>query len=95
MGLKLRYNYIDLKYDLFRSRKRASTVSITVLPAARNFLRHQTKINIKQYTRQVAEYRGQVGITSGSGFKSLPEDRQLNLDIFACYGLDSREIPFP
>jgi hypothetical protein len=93
--LKLRYNYIDLKYAFFGSRKHASTISINVLPPARNFLRHQRKINIKHYTSQVAEYSGQVSIASGSGFKYLPEDRLLNLDTFACYGLDSQEIPFP
>ena len=94
-GLKLRYYYIDLKYAFFRSRKHASSVSISVLPPARNLLHRQSKINIKHYTSQVAEYRGQVGITSGSGFKSLPKDRLLNLDTFAYYGLDSREIPIP
>jgi len=95
VGLKLRCNFIDPKYAFFGSRKHASPISITVLPRASNFLPQQTKINIKHYTRQVAEYRGQVGIASGSGFKSFPEDRLLNLDTFACYGLDSREILVP
>ena len=93
---------VKVSLQLYRSKIRLLRFQETRKPSINNcappstqFASATTKINIKNYTSQVAEYRGQVGIASGSGFKSLPEDRQLNLDTFGCYGLDSRDILVP